>query len=164
MKMKTRKVVKIIKGIAVTICILPIMLIICLMIAVTAVNNNIARNELNRIKKFPLPRNTECVETISRAGKLSGSGNGMQYVGIMLIKSDMNAGELEKYYGSLSDDDHEVGVFYQTTKEIARWEHACLKLDTDVDSEGYFIVYSWTDTYSFNANKAAFCDFDLRGH
>ena len=42
----------------------------------------------------PLPEKTELIESISRAGKLTGNGNGMQYFGAILIRSDLSLEEL----------------------------------------------------------------------
>ena len=42
----------------------------------------------NELVHFRLPKNTELIESIYKAGKLVGNGNGMQYFGVILIKSE----------------------------------------------------------------------------
>ena len=43
----------------------------------------------NELVHFRLPKNTELIESIYKAGKLVGNGNGMQYFGVILIKSEL---------------------------------------------------------------------------
>ena len=94
---------------------------------------------------------------------MSGNGNGMQYVGVMLIKSDMKMDDLEKYYEDFSNEKHEIGVFSDPSKIIEDWR---LDLDSDVGKEGYYLVYSWTDVYSESLSGVDefFSEWDLRGH
>ena len=43
---------------------------------------------------YELPTNTKLVDSISVAGKLAGNGNGMQYMGSVLVVSDLSEEEL----------------------------------------------------------------------
>ncbi|MBE5959108.1 MAG: hypothetical protein E7254_09655 [Lachnospiraceae bacterium] len=146
--------------------IIIVVAIVGLIITIPVVNDNIARKEMKRLKEIPLPKNTQCLEYKSKAGKLSGNGNGMQYVGMMLIKSDLEMSELEEYYKVFSDDECEIDLFPQNSKTINYWEHVEIDLKSDVGDDGYYIVYSWTDVYSKSLEGLeGFCsEFDLRGN
>ena len=63
-------------------------------------NNCIADKIEKDLAKYQLPSDTELVDSISAAGKMSGSGNGMQYMGAILVKSKLSAEELKEYYDS----------------------------------------------------------------
>ena len=48
--------------------------------------NNYTANKVERAScEIPLPEETELIESLSQAGKLTGNGNGMQYFGAILI-------------------------------------------------------------------------------
>lgn len=54
-------------------------------VSIPIVNNAVAHKTAQHIEEIPLPPNTESVETFSAAGKLVGNGNGMQYLGGLVI-------------------------------------------------------------------------------
>lgn len=121
-------------------------------------NNLEAKKVANAIKECALPERTELLDTVSAAGKLVGNGNGMQYFGAILIKSELSLEELKEYYGKLASDEFQNIVEKQETGTIDFIEHADLSFDADGDYENTYIVYSWGD-YSGLASE-----FDLRGH
>ena len=49
-------------------------------IAIPLINNHTAYKVEKKLCETPLPEKTELIESISRAGKLTGNGNGMQYL------------------------------------------------------------------------------------
>lgn len=59
-------------------------------ISISFINNNIAYKVEKELCETPLPEKTELIESISRAGKLTGNGNGMQYFGAILIQSELS--------------------------------------------------------------------------
>ena len=71
-------------------------------ISISFINNNIAYKVEKELCETPLPEKTELIESISRAGKLTGNGNGMQYFGAILIQSELSLKEPEWPFGSAS--------------------------------------------------------------
>ena len=69
-------------------------------VVITVVNDNTAADLEKTLVSLPLPENTVFVESLSKAGKLVGNGNGMQYYGAMLISSELSLKELKEYYAS----------------------------------------------------------------
>lgn len=128
------------------------------LISIPIVNNSIARQTAQNIKKIDLPNYTEYRETFSKAGKLTGNGNGMQYAGGILIKSDLSLPELQSYYAQYENNGSSCIVEKQTGQNIPFIEHGTVSLRTDIDSDTYYIVYSWGNSHF------AFSDLDLRGH
>jgi hypothetical protein len=128
------------------------------LIAVPIVNNNIARNTAKELSTIPLPDKTEYVERVSLAGKLVGNGNGMQYFGAILIKSELTLEELKTYYSNFANNEWECIVENQTDNRIQVIEHGKLEFQSEINSNEYFIVYSWGN------NNSVFDNFDLRGH
>ena len=81
--------------------IIPIVLLlpIILYIAIAVTNNCIADKIEKNLIEYPLPDNTVLVDSTSKAGKLVGSGNGMQYMGSILVSSDLTEQEISEHYG-----------------------------------------------------------------
>ncbi|MBQ8300359.1 MAG: hypothetical protein IJX57_00090 [Clostridia bacterium] len=111
-------------------------------------NNCIAMEVEKEIKSLPLPERTNYIESISAAEKLVGNGNGMQYFGAMLIKSELSLEELDTYYSVYRENNWEYVVGYQTDGVIMdeNWIVGDLGFKSDIDSDDYYIVYSWGDT------------------
>ena len=86
------------KGIIIGIIILFILLIIGLPLYIVLMNNEIANRTTEELANIQLPENTQMVDTISIAGKVSGNGNGMQYFGAVLLKTNLSEEELDTYY------------------------------------------------------------------
>ena len=105
--------------------------------------------------RIPLPPDTEIVEKFSRAGKLNGNGNGMQFLGGILLRSNMTLKELQDYYRTYEDS---YIVEAQKTGELAMVEHGDCFLSTSVSGDNYYVVYLWGQGIS------PFCELDLRGH
>lgn len=82
--------------------------VVILMIVLTiTVNNFTAKGVEKKLRNLPLPENTELIDSVSRAEKLSGNGNGMQYYGAILIKSEKTIDELEKFYSQYRENEWE---------------------------------------------------------
>ena len=111
-------------------------------------NNCIAMEVEKEIKSLPLLERTNYIESISAAEKLVGNGNGMQYFGAMLIKSELSLEELDTYYSVYRENNWEYVVGYQTDGVIMdeNWIVGDLGFKSDIDSDDYYIVYSWGDT------------------
>ena len=133
-----------------------IILLVAFMLAVPLVNDFFAKNVENSLLEIALPENTQMVESVSKAGKLVGNGNGMQYFGAMLIKSEQTLEELSAYYVDVNAD---IVVKKQTSQAMECVEHAQLSFTTQVtDTDNYYIVYL------FGEGLAPFSQLDIRGH
>ena len=133
-----------------------IILLVAFMLAVPLVNDFFAKNVENSLLEIALPENTQMVESVSKAGKLVGNGNGMQYFGAMLIKSEQTLEELSAYYVDVNAD---IVVKKQTSQAMECVDHAQLSFTTQVtDTDNYYIVYL------FGEGLAPFSQLDIRGH
>ena len=82
-------------------------------ISISFINNNIAYKVEKELCETPLPEKTELIESISRTGKLTGNGNGMQYFGAILIQSELSLKELDDYYSDHRSNEWEYLVEIQ---------------------------------------------------
>lgn len=149
------KKIKLILGISIGVLLFAM---ISFMISIPIVNNTIAKKTAQSVKEIELPNKTEYIETFAKAGKLVGNGNGMQYLGGILIKSELPLSELQAYYSRYSETESECIVEKQTGKELSFIEHGTVSLHTDISGDLYYIVYSWGNSNSI------YRDLDLRGH
>ncbi len=155
---------KIFKKIIVISLIVIIVLPVLSYVGIVITNNCIADQTEKDLVSYQLPANTELVDSISIAGKLTGNGNGMQYVGAILVDSNLSEEELEEYYSSEFD-----------YIEVRKQENAVLDfthLDCSFDnfpetSEGtYYSVICWDSNRReiFGDFICGLLDIDIRGH
>ena len=135
-----------------------VLLLVCGMISIPIVNNYSAAKISRELCELPLPKQTKLIDSVSKAGKLVGNGNGMQFFGAILIKSELTFEELRYYYGTYQENELECIVEKQEGKSIDLIEHETLQFSEKMDSSGYYIVYSWGDGISL------FEELDIRGH
>jgi len=133
-------------------------LVLTVFISIPLGNDNIARKTADKLINTPLPEQSEIIESVYVAGKLVGSGNGMQYFGAILLKSELPLEELTDYYDKYAESEWEFLVSNQTEKEIHIIEHGNLAFKADINSDKFYIVYSW------GSNDSLLANFDLRGH
>ena len=125
-----------------------IALIVVLYMIIAATNDFSAARVEKDILSLPLPENTTVVESLNECGKLVGEGNGMQFFGAALLRSDLSLEELEAYYAPFRPDEWHYIVEPQEGKEIEAVEHPVIRFKTNVDSDGYYILYSWGDSHN----------------
>ena len=130
-------------------------------VVIPVANNAIALGVENDLKNIPLPEKTELVESTSKAGKLVGNGNGMQYFGAILIKSDLLPEELDAYYQTYRVGAFDCLIAGQLSNEILVVEHGDLAFRHNEYDVGYYIVYSWGSAPDWLQD---WLDTDLRGH
>lgn len=111
-----------------------------------------------KLCETPLPEKTELIESISRAGKLTGNGNGMQYFGAILIRSDLSLEELDAYYSRYRSNEWECLVKIQEGQSIEGIDHGTLQFAEEIKDRGYYIVYSW------GSENSLLDELDIRGH
>ena len=121
-------------------------------------NDGVARKTAEKIKGTDIPKTLEYIESFSAAGKLVGNGNGMQYFGGILIKSELSLEKLKAYYSRFAQNEWEYIVEKQTGRNIPVIEHGVLTLNTDIQGDKYYIVYSW------GSNDTVFDKLDIRGN
>ncbi|MEY8338868.1 hypothetical protein AALB16_12740 [Lachnospiraceae bacterium 62-35] len=146
------------KRILTIIVLAAVLIVLSVWITAPIVNDNISKKIANELADLPPPNNTEFVEEVYQAGKLVGNGNGMQYFGAILIKSELSLEKLKEYYLNFAENEWECIVENQIGAEVKAIEHRELKFKTIVEEGTYYIVYSWGD------NDTIFHEFDIRGH
>ena len=127
-------------------------------ISISFINNNIAYKVEKELCETPLPEKTDLIESISRAGKLTGNGNGMQYFGTILIRSDLSLEELDAYYSGYRSNEWECLVETQEGQSIEVIDHETLQFSEEIKDSGYYIVYSW------GSGNSLLEELDIRGH
>ena len=135
-----------------------VLFIMIVPIITRTINNDIAYQTAQDVKAIALPDKTEYVEMFSAAGKLVGNGNGMQYLGGILIKSELPIDSIRAYYSQYASNEWEYLVDKQNGNYIQFIEHGEVPLQTNVDGDNFYIVYSWGQSNSF------LTEFDTRGH
>lgn len=124
-------------------------------ISVPIVNDLHAKKVADSLAALPLPENTRIVEQKSIAAKLTGNGNGMQYMGALLLESGLSAEELQAHYA-------DCYVQKQNGQRIEAAEHGRYSFRSSVNSDEYYIVYAFGGCDS--ALIELYSQLDLRGH
>ena len=131
------------------------------------VNDHIAKRMERQLLECPLPPNSEIIDSASIAGKLQGNGNGMQWFGIILIKSEMDEVELSKWYNSsvnIEGTDDEIYVIKQETPKIFEYGNYRFKNYSGED-HCYQIRLFRNISVGFEASIwEELLNYDLRGH
>ena len=127
-------------------------------LSIPLLNNHIAYKVEKALCEIPMPEETELIESLSQAGKLTGNGNGMQYFGAILIRSELSLEELDAYYSDYRSNEWEYLVEIQEGQSIEVIEHKALQFSEEIEDGGYYIVYSW------GSGNSLLEELDIRGH
>ena len=127
-------------------------------LSIPLINNLIAYKVEKALCEIPLPEKTELIESLSQAGKLTGNGNGMQYFGAILIRSELSLEELDAYYSDYRSNEWEYLVETQEGQPIEVIDHRTLQFTEEIKDSGYYIVYSW------GSGNSLLEELDIRGH
>lgn len=133
-------------------------IVLCFIMSIPIVNDYCAYMVEKKLCAAPLPENTQLIDSVSKAGKLTGNGNGMQYFGAILIRSELTLEQLEDFYSSYRENEWEYLVTVQTDRDLSFIELDHLRFSQEVTADGYYIVYSWgkgIELYEM---------LDMRGH
>ena len=154
---------KILKRILVVLLSVLIVLPIISYIGIVITNNIIADNVEKDLVAYELPINTKLVDSISIAGKLTGNGNGMQYMGAILVESDLSEEELKEYYSSKFDY---IEVNEQETVNLDFIQNVSFNADIKSGDKTYYSIICWDDDRRemFGDFISELLDFDIRGH
>lgn len=155
MALATKQKDKIRRWLRVTMVFIAVLLLF-FAVVVPIVNNAIALGVEKDVKKLSLPEKTELVESTSLAGKMIGNGNGMQYLGAILIKSDLSLDALQAYYA-----DYDGTVEPQLNADVRVAMNKELSFRHAEYGVGYYVVYRWGDAPDWIQD---WLDTDLRGH
>lgn len=155
MALATKQKDKIRRWLRVTMVFIAVLLLF-FAVVVPIVNNAIALGVEKDLKKLSLPEKTELVESTSLAGKMIGNGNGMQYLGAILIKSDLSLDALQAYYA-----DYDGTVEPQLNADVRVAMNKELSFRHAEYGVGYYVVYRWGDAPDWIQD---WLDTDLRGH
>ncbi len=155
---KARKLMKIISAFFIVIIVLIILFILSLFVNHNfLINQKLTRNFENIIKT---QSEIEIIQSKSVYGKLNGNGNGINYFGTVLVKSDSE--EKLKELLPLLDEKYEiVGYVVQSGTVVNNKliEHVNLEYDESLSKgETYYSIYY------FNASNKYSYPFDIRGH
>lgn len=126
-------------------------------IAVSLVNDAAARRIEAQLLELQLPDGAALVDSMSQAGKLVGNGNGMQYLGALLISSDDDREELQQFYEGIGGAAG-LEITVVPAEEVQGF-HGVDGFLADPGAVGTFVVEAWGDGPGW-----FFEDFDLRGH
>ena len=138
--------------------ILAAVVLIGSVISIPLINNHTAYKVEKALCEILLPEETELIESLSQAGKLTGNGNGMQYFGAILIKSELSLEELETYYSDYRSNEWEYLVEIQKGQSIEVIDHGTLQFTEEIKDSGYYIVYSW------GSGNSLLKELDIRAH
>lgn len=130
----------------VSLPIIFIAVIVLLLVASGPINDIIAANIVKGLTQNPLPEKTEIIEEKAVAARMCGNGDGVQYFGALLLKSDLTLDELRAYYSQFSDSDDCNVVDHQYGKDIKQNELPALQtvsFNKDIDDDNYYILYTW---------------------
>lgn len=155
---------KILKRIFLILVIVVITLPIVLYIDIVITNNSIADKIEKDLAGYQLPTNTELVDSISIAGKLTGNGNGMQYMGAILVESDLSEEELKEYYSSEFDY---IEVRKQGTAAIDFIHPRDYSFNGfSENNNNYYSITCWDDDRpeKYGEFISELLDVDIRGH
>ena len=129
--------------------ILAVVVLIVGSLSIPLINNHTAYKVEKALCEIPLPEETELIESLSQAGKLTGNGNGMQYFGAILIKSELSLEELDAYYSEYRSNEWEYLVEVQEGQSVEMLEHGGLQFSEEIKGNSYYIVYSWGSGYTW---------------
>ena len=144
-----------------------LIMVVLFYVVIHVVNNHIAKRMERQLLECQLPPNSEIIDSVSIAGKMQGNGNGMQWFGIILIRSEMNEVELSKWYDSrvnTEEKDDEIYVKKQETPEIFEYRNYRFKNYSGEDN-CYQIQFLRNIPVGFESSIwEEFLNNDLRGH
>lgn len=130
--------------------------------AIVLTNNSIADKVEKQLIAYNMPDNTVFVDSVSAAGKLVGNGNGMQYMGSILVESDLNEQELKEHYGK--DFDYvEVRKQENANIDFLNSDKYSFNGFSAVEGKSYYSITCWGSDSSYGGFISVLLDLDLRG-
>lgn len=127
-------------------------MLILFVISIPLVNDFCAAQVEKRLISLPLPEDTAVIESLHRAGKLAGNGNGMQFLGAVLVRSELPMDVLSDHYPHC-----DIRVYDGGTLPFIN--HASLAFNAQLEPDAcYYVIYDWGNGINL------FEMLDIRGH
>ena len=142
----------------------PILLAVLLYAGIVVSNNRIAEGLRQQVDGWPLPPDTERVESVAVAGKMDGNGNGMQYFGGALLHSRLDEAALRAWYEPRLSDGESLRVARQDSPLLFECDKRCFQ---DFEDDGRYWVVMLCRYNSVDAEETpwdALLNLDIRGH
>lgn len=166
MKQILKVICNTIKFIVKTLLLLFAAFLIWWLVIIPITNNVILNGYVKELKQYAVDSNFEIVEDIKACGKLYGNGNGMEYMVMMLVKSDkeleetdmFTTGNWEGTWIIKADNEERLNGLLDENNRY-RTEEMLTALETPERLAGYYILYS-----SHSAAGDSFLTWDLRAH
>ncbi len=137
------------------ISLILVLSLIGMYVAVHNVNNASAQQLEARLQEIPLPPDTKLVDSGWAAQRLAAAGNGMQYAGALLIRSELGLADLEAFYDVHGSD----GYVIATNDERLGRVSLIFDADHDLAQPDLFMIVS-----SDEPKGGSIRQLDLRGH
>lgn len=152
-----KKSVKIIIG----LLLLPLVFDIAIMLTNTIIADRV-ETQLNKIE---LPEKTQLADSMSTAQKLYGNGNGMQYIGQLLVTTELTEEELKDYYNSI---DEEINIKKLESPVVDEFFPKLEFENFDSSKNNYMVELVKFNPGTFKDYSESFfwklLDWDIRGH
>lgn len=134
---------------------LPVLAVIGTYVWVHSSNNATAQHIEEQLLALPLPPGTELVDSAWAAQRLAPAGNGMEYAGALLLRSERGLDELEAFY------ENQAGAPRVTASndELLGRQTLLFDADHDLSQPDFYLVIARAEPESRGLR-----DLDLRGH
>ena len=149
------------------VCMVAVAIVLLVVaVGIPIANNAVALGIQRELEALPMPADTTVQDAVSAAGKLVGSGNGMQYFGAVLLHSSLSYEELDGHFAAYRTGLFDCRLEAQTDVDICPGGQALngdfsLSFSEAVSGEGYYILYTWG---SAPAALRDWLNMDMRGH
>jgi len=153
-----KKSVKIIIGL--------LLLLLVFDIAIMLTNTIIADRVETQLLGVDLPEKTQLADSMSTAQKLYGNGNGMQYIGQLLVTTELTEEELKAYYNNINE---EINIEKLDSPVISEYIPKLKFKNFDSSKNNYMVELvkfnpgTFDDYFSENFFWKIL-DLDIRGH
>lgn len=156
----------IIKSIVKALSVLFAAFLIWWLVLIPISNNMILNGYVKELRQYTVDSGFEVLEDIKACGKLYGNGNGMEYMVMMLVRSDkeleetdmFTTGSWEGTWVIKADNDKRLSGLLDEYNRY-RTEEMLAALEAPENLEGYYILYSL-----HSAAWDSFLTWDLRAH
>ena len=134
-------------------------------IAIMLTNTIIADRVETQLLEIELPEKTQLADSMSTAQKLYGNGNGMQYIGQLLVTTELTEEELIGYFNGINE---EIQVKKLDSPVISEYIPKLEFKNFDSTKNNYMIELVKYNPGTFKNYSESFfwkiLDWDIRGH
>ena len=158
-------IIEIVKIICKSLVFLLIAFLVWWLVLIPIGNNLILNKYVKELKQYDTGSDYEIIEQISACGKLYGNGNGMEYMVMLLIKSNKEleetsmTGSWEGTWVIRADNKERLDDGLLNVHGAYRTENMLEVLEKLESRDGYYILYSL-----HSAEWDSFWTWDIRAH